>query len=233
MATITMPTDLAYAEASFGQMRFDLFEGSETSGSQAVRLFGPPRWTLEIRSPDMMGMAAAGKWEAIVFGLRGRVNYVAAYDPGRIAPAGTMRGTMRLRDAVAAGATSMTIIGGTNGTLVPGDLLQISSGLSFSQTVKVVADAVSVPPTSSAFAWDNSGVFSWTNGGAFTWSDTGYVTVSFEPPLRSGYVPETQVAWDRPIIYCRSQAANASAKYPAGYVQTEGGYSLSLVEAFA
>ena len=232
MSVITMPADLSVGQASMAQVRYDIVEQSESTGAQATRLLGPPRWQLSMRSQPVMDFAQAGKWEALVYGARGRVNHIAAYDPGRVAPAGTLRGSPRLLDPVAAGATSASLGGGTAGTLLAGDLLQISTGLGTSQTVKVIADTVSSPAASGAFVWSNAGTFVWSNGGTFVWSNDGSIAVTFEPPLRAAYVADTPVAWSRPVIYCKAQAANQGGSYTPGFIG-QGGYALDLLEAFS
>jgi hypothetical protein len=186
---------------------------------------------MQLRSRTIQSFADAGKWEALVYGLRGRVNHLSAFDPGRVAPAGTARGSLRLAAVAAAGATSVVLVGGTAGTLLAGDLLQFGTGLGTSQLVKVMADVASVPPTDTAFSWDNGGAFSWTNGGAFTWSDPGVITVTFEPPLRQAFVQDTPAAWSYPRAYYRAQGA-AQASYTPGYTG-QGDYALDLVEAFS
>ena len=232
MAIINMPAALVVGQASFGQARYDLVEQSDSTGAQAARLLGPPRWALSLQSLPVQTFAQAALWEAMVYGLRGRVNHLAAFDPGRTAPAGTLRGSPVLSAIAPAGATAVTLVGGTNGTLLAGDLLQIGTGLGTSQTVKLVADATSNPASFVAFTWDNAGPFTWTNGGTFTWGDSGTIAITFEPPLRQQYVQSSLVAWDRPLIYCKAQAANSGGSYTPGYLG-QGGYSLDLLEAFA
>lgn len=232
MAIVTMPADLVVGQASVGQARYDIVEASDSTGAQATRLLGPPRWTLSLQSRAVQTFAQAGQWEALVYSARGRVNHIAAYDPGRVLPAGTLRGSPVLSAIAPAGATSATLVGGTNGTLLAGDLLQIGTGLGTSQTVKVMADATSSPASFVAFTWDNAGPFTWTNGGTFTWGDTGTIAVTFEPPLRQSYVQSSPVGYDRPVIYCKAQNANAQGSYVPG-VLGQGGYALDLLEAFA
>lgn len=232
MTVITMPTDLVVGGCTVGQARFDMVEQSDSNGHVATRLLGPPRWTFALQSRAVQSFAEAGKWEALVYGLRGRVNHLAVYDPGRTEPAGTLRGSPVLAAAVAAGATSITLSGGTNGTLLAGDWLQVATGLGTSQSVKLMADATSSPAAFTAFSWDNAGAFSWDNGGAFSWGDTGTVTVTFEPPLRAGYPMGTPVAWSRPLVYCKAQSGNPQASYVPGYLG-QGGYALDLIEQFA
>ena len=59
MAVITMPTDLVVAQATVGQVRYDLVEQSESTGDQATRLLGPPRWVLSLQSRAVQSFAAA------------------------------------------------------------------------------------------------------------------------------------------------------------------------------
>jgi hypothetical protein len=232
MAVVTMPVDLLVGGAMPGQARYDIVEQSDSNGVQATRLLGPPRWKWQLRSLDNMSLGKAGQWESIVYSLRGRVNHLAVWDPMRPVPVGTARGSMRLLNAVAAGATSMTLVGGTAGTLLTADWLQVGSGLGSSQTVKLVADTVSSPAVSTVFAWDNSGVFVWTNGGTFVWTDEGTLTVTFEAPLRAAYARDTVVTWSYPVTYCKAQNDSQQSSYVPGFIG-QGGYSLDLLEAFS
>lgn len=228
-----MPADLPIASASWGQARYDLVEASDSTGVQSVRLLGPPRWTLSMRSAEVLPLAKAGKWEAVVYPLRGRVNHLAAFNPGRATPAGTITGSLRTTTVLAAGATSMTLIGGLNGgTLLAGDMLQIGTGLGTSQLVKVVADATPTG-TGSVFAWQLGGpAFTWQLGGpAFTWINSGTITVTFEPPLRQGFAQDTAVTWNHPIAYFKAMQPNSGGSFIPGRAG-EGGYSLDLIEAF-
>lgn len=233
MAIIAMSTSIRPADSSMGQVRYDMVEMSDSSGSEAARLLGPPRWTLSLTSSDNMTLQESGLWQAMLLQLRGKVNVLLAFNPLRQQPVGTLRGSPRLASAVAAGATSMTLIGGTNGTLEPGDDLQIASGLGSSQVVKVVQTATSSPATNTPFTWSNGGAFSWSNGGAFSWSDMGTITVTFEPPTRYAYAKESAVGWERPSTYYRLQNESIRWKYASGSRRREGGYSIDLIEAFS
>lgn len=232
MAIVGMPYPIQVTAASFGQVRYDMVEQSESTGSQSTRVLAPPRWRLQITAPALMKFSEASKWESLTLAARGRVNHIAAYDPGRLAPAGTMRGTMRTVVAVPAGATSMQLVGGSAGTLLAGDPLQIGTGLGTSQYVKAVSDTASVPAIDGTFAWDNGGAFVWTNSGTFVWTNPGLVTVTFESPLRQAFAQDTPVTWDRPLAYYKSQADSLQGNYMASQVG-QGGYSLDLLEAFS
>lgn len=112
MSIVTIPAGLvAPAGCTIGQARYDLTESSDSTGSEAARLLGPPRWSMSLRSIDAMTPAEAGLWEALVLQLRGRVNHLAVHDFGRPAPAGTMRGTPTLNASASAGATSIVLAG--------------------------------------------------------------------------------------------------------------------------
>lgn len=227
-----MPSDLVVGACTVGQMRYDIVEQSDSTGIQAVRLLGPPRWTISMQSRQVQTFAEAGKWEALIYSARGRVNHIAAFDPGRTVPQGTLRGSPVTSAIAAAGATACTLVGGTSGTLLAGDLLQFGTGLGTSQTVKVMADATSSPASPVAFTWDNAGAFSWTNGGAFSWTDEGTIAITFEPPLRTTFVQSTPVNYTRPVIYCKAQADSVQGSYVPGYIG-QGGYTLDLLEAFS
>lgn len=112
MSIITLPADMvAPASVSIGQGRYDLIESSDATGSEAARLLGPSRWRMSVRSIDAMTPAQAGRWQALLLKLRGRVNHLEAYDYARPAPAGTLRGTLSLNASASAGATSIVLAG--------------------------------------------------------------------------------------------------------------------------
>jgi hypothetical protein len=182
MAIITLPTGIKFAAGSgAGQRTYGMSTSSDATGAGQDRTFGPSRWTLRLVSPEEMLPTEAALWESVVIRLRGRINHLAAHDPGKVAPLGTRRGTLTLTAAAAAGATSISVSG--TGTLVAGDWLQIGTGLGTSQLVKVAVDtstaAVTIePPLRTAFAinaavtWDKplgyyklaSQVGQWTYG---------------------------------------------------------------------
>lgn len=156
MAIITLPSGIKFAAGSGAGMRtYGMQTQSDATGAMQTRTFGPSRWSLKLISPEEMSLQEAALWESVVIRLRGRVNHLAAYDPGKVAPLGTRRGTLTLSAAAAAGATTIQVSG--TGTLLAGDWLQIGTGLGSSQLVKVAVDtstaAVTIePPLRMAFA---------------------------------------------------------------------------------
>ena len=187
MAIITLPTGLKIRRMTVGQKRFDLsFDNSDT-GASSTRLLGPPRWTLAFNSNDNMDVAEASAWVALMLQLRGRVNHLAAWDVQRPAPRGTMRGTLTLAAAAAAGATSIQVTGGAgqaNKTLLAADWLQIGTGVGTSQLVAVVSDAIA--------------------------NASGVITLTVEPPLRTAMASGTAETWDKPVAYYQSTTPDTS-----------------------
>jgi hypothetical protein len=235
MAIVTMPTDLMIGSCSIGQVRYDMAEVSDTTGAVAVRTYGPPRWQLSIGGCTGMTLAEAAKWEVLVLQLRGRVNTLAAFDPVRVAPAGTLRGSPVLDAPVAAGATSMVLTNAV-GTLKRGDWLQVGAGLGTSQVVKVMADAASTVLAPGVGNWVNNvgAAATWVNNvsAAATWSIGGKVTVTFEAPLRYAFGVGSAVQWDRPIGYYKVTTAAPSWSYRAGSAAAQENFALDLLEIF-
>lgn len=216
MAIITMPADLPLGgEPAWGQQTYDTVSSSDATGVGQARTFGPPRWILGLRAPSNLRLQDAGVWESMLLQLRGSVNHLAAWHPARPAPRGTLRGTPTLAGAAVQGAMSISITAGAGQagrTLLPGDLLQLGSGLGSSQLVAV---ASLVPLVADG---------------------SGAVTVPIEPPLRQAFGAGTGVVWDKPLAYFRRRSAGASTwTYANGGVggPVGRGYTLDLIEHWA
>ncbi len=203
MSVITMPLDLPIGSFSLEQRSYDMVESSDATGSEAVRLFGPPRWSVAMGSMKDMDLAQASIWEVLCLQLRRGSNHLGVWDPVRVAPRGTMRGLLTLLAAPAAGATSMQLAGAA-GTLLAGDWLQIGTGVGSSQLVKVVQNVTAA---------------------------AGVATVVFEPALRIAFSIGATVTWDRPVFYARPVGSPASWSYQAGNMLQDG-FSLDLLESF-
>lgn len=193
-----------------GQRLFDLSSISEPTGAEQTRLLAPPRWTLRLVQPAKLTLLEAGQWTAMLARLRGRANVLAAWDPVRPAPQGTLRGAaISLVTTAAAGATSVRIFApgaSIGGTLEAGDWMQIGTGLGNSQLVMVTAQA----------ALDNA----------------LQATVSFEPPLRQGWGPSAPVNLDKPLGYFRMQSSAVAWAY-ANRGTAVTGLAIDLLETWS
>lgn len=207
MSIITLPTGIKLpAEFTIGQARYDMTESSDATGSEAARVFGPPRWRVALRTPAAMTLADAAQWETVILKLRGRVNHLALYDPVRQLPAGTLRGgSLTLSSTATAGATTAVVTGATAGmTLAPGDWLQLGTGVGSSQLVKCMASA--------------------------TADGTGKITATIEPPIRATIASGAAVTVERALGYYK-----LTSEPQIGYLTSRytGALALDLLESWA
>lgn len=181
MAIITMPRDLACARGcALELINSDTATRSDPSGSIQARSYGVPVWGLLLVSYELMVDSEAGAWKALGLKMRGLVNHLEAFDPTRPVPLGSLRGTLTLALVAPAGTALLDVTAGVDQSgrsLVPGDLLQVGTGLGTSQLVMVTAPAV-------------------VNG-------SGRIVVEIEPPLRAEHPIGTPVTWDYPRVYLR------------------------------
>jgi hypothetical protein len=197
---------IAKSGVAWGQRRYDAFNESVPSGNVTTRLFGVPRWTLSLNSPEVLTESQAVVWRELLLALRGRVNYLKAWNPVQTVPRGTMRGTMTLSSTAAAGATSIVITAGAgqaSTTLLSGSPLTIGTGIGTSQLVHTIGNATA-------------------NG-------SGVITVTVEPPLRQQFVSTTAVTWDKAFTYFK-QTGNA-ARWIHYDSQLQKDFAIDLLEA--
>lgn len=209
MAVITMPVNLRCASGCrIEQITTDSVGLSDPGGNSQARTYGVPRWSLSLAAPAAMTDADAGLWKAMLLTLRGSVNFLAAFDPSRPQPRGSLRGALTLASAAAIGASAIAITGGggqAGKTLVIGDWLQIGTGLGSSQLVMCVAPA--------------------TADGA------GACTVTVEPPLRLAFGGGAAVTWDRPLAYFRKPPGRVGWSAYSRYISQSVG--IDMIEAWA
>lgn len=210
MSVIQWPTALVPGPGSgFGQQRHDLGYPNDVTGARQDRLLGPPRWTLSVVQPAELDQVTAGQWQALTARLRGRVNHLLAWDFGKPAPLGTMRGTMTLSAQANAGATQLQITAGVGQalkTLLAGDKLQVGTGLGTSQLVMVTVDAAA-------------------NG-------SGVITVNIEPPLRLTFATATAVVWDKPSAHFKARETSNAWAYTEGSLSVTG-LAFDFLEAWS
>lgn len=208
MAIITMPNDLACGRGCRVELiTVDATGTSDPAGNSQAREYGMPKWALSLTAHELLTDAEAGAWKAMLLGLRGSVNYLAAFDPSRPYPVGSLRGSPTLQSAAAYGATDLTLNCGVEQagrTVRIGDWIQIGTGLGTSQTVMCMADA--------------------------TVDAGGLLVLHFMNPLRRGFDASTPVAWDRARTYYRKPPGRVGwTPYSFTFSQAIG---VDLVEAW-
>jgi hypothetical protein len=111
MAVRTIPTAVAASMGgqTYGQAVYTIQETSEPTGASAVRVLGPSRWVMGLRSQQGLSLLNAGEWESMLLRLRGGINHLAVYDFLRQEPLGTVRGDPTISADLAVGATTATL----------------------------------------------------------------------------------------------------------------------------
>lgn len=203
MAIITLSAALVATlgvdGVQWGQRTYGTMSRSDVTGAQQDRPGGEPRWLLTLQPPEVFEERHGVLWEDLQLQLRGSVNHLAAWDPKRPAPRGTMRGTLTLNATAAAGATSLSITGGVgqaNTTLLSGSPLQLGTGIGTSQLVRTVGNAQA-------------------NG-------SGVITVAIEPPTRIQFASSTAVTWDKALAYFKRTTPDSRWTYHTGVAVRHG-----------
>lgn len=177
MPTIAWPTSRLFEPQvlSWGEYRKRRTSGEPPMGgdAQASEVPYSHRWVADITLRPCASFAERAAQEAYLSRIARGDNRATFHHFQHPVPYGTLRGTLTLSGALAQGATSAVIGGGTNGqTANAGDMLGITTTAAFPlQLVRVVV------------------------GGTVS---AGLVTVQFEPPLRASAVNGASVVWDRP-----------------------------------
>lgn len=199
-SVVTIPAGMIFGpDCGVAEVRYDSIDRADSTGSTQARLYGHPRWSLTLMPPQRLKRAEAAYWRAVTLKLKGRINVLAAYDPARAAPRGTMRGTITLKTTVVAGAEAMTLAAGAGQaatTLLAGDWLQIGTGYGTSQLIMVTDDA--------------------TADGA------GDIAIQFAHPLRKGFTAGAAITWDKPLVYCKQGADRTAWRYKGQSLLEEG-----------
>lgn len=201
MAIITFPASFSAAKLSLRQKRRDLAFAS-LFGSQTTEL-NDALWMASLAPPPQRE-SEAGAWQAFVFSLRGRANQLALWNLMRPAPLGTLRGTLTLSGAHAAGVSTLAITGGVGqagATLKQGDYLGIGSGTT-QHLLMVMEDA--------------------------TADGTGLISVQVHEPLRDAFSSGASVTWDKPCALFRQTQGDQGWDCARGRIVE--GFALDLIE---
>lgn len=214
MAVITLSDAIVSAlgpdGVSWGQARGDLSSSaSDQTGNTQDRLGAPPRWTLSLAAPDGIETQWAVLWEELILQLRGRVNYLLAWDPKRPTLRGTAGGTMTVDGSHSAGATTLNLVvtgtGQVGKTILRGSPIQIGSGIGTSQLVRTIGDAT------------------FANVGG-----NSKVALTVEPPLRTAFTGGTAITYSKASAYFKlTNLANAWMYINA---RSQRGFALDLIE---
>jgi hypothetical protein len=193
MATLDLANyNLALAKdgVTWGVRRYDGFAESIPSGNIQTQLAGVPRWTMSLRAPQGVTEAEAVVWRALLLGLRGRVNYLKAWNPSQTTIRGTAGGTMVTDGSHAAGATTLNVTvtgtGQVGNTILSGSPLTIGTGIGTSQLVHTITDAT------------------FTNVGG-----NSDIALTIEPPLRTAFSSSTAITRTNAFTYFK-QDGNAT-----------------------
>lgn len=203
---VTIPTSLKFGSFEMSTQTFDMDEVSDLTGSTDTVIYGHPRWRISMSAMDDMSLDDASEWEYITLALRGKANRLAVYDPVRIQPEGTMRGSPTLNASIGQGDTSFVINAGSGQagkTLKRGDLLQIGTGLGTSQLVKVAT--------------------------TMTLNGSGVGTVEFNNYARRTFSSGTAVIWDRPVTYFGNMNKPTGPNYARNSLLVSG-FAFDLLE---
>lgn len=182
MANLIWPADRLFepGSLSWGETRRRRSSGEPPFGGdeQVADVPFSHRWTADLTLRRRELFAERARQEAWVTQLARGDNRARFHHFQHPVPYGTLRGTLTLSGALAQGATSATIAGGTNGqTLIAGDMLGITTAADYPlQVVRITAPATVVG---------------------------GLITATFEPALRASAFATAAVVWDRPLVLWR------------------------------
>ncbi len=131
MASISLPAKFLPSMCNVELAVNQRVHSDPFGGSEDVVDFLNDRLILSCELPES-ARHSEGAWrEAFIGKFRGQVNTVPLYHFTRQVPRGTLRGTLVLNGAVAQGAGSLILSGGSpaNGTLLMGDMLGVGGFL--------------------------------------------------------------------------------------------------------
>lgn len=210
MSVITIDPDMLFGSFVLTQLNFEVENVSDVTGNTEVIRLGHPRWKASFTSSNDLTLAQSSKWERVAMKIRGRLNHIAVWDPVRVLPEGTARGTMTLYQAANASDTSVVVSAGSGQagtTLEVGDPLQIGDGVGTSQYVKVTERVVL--------------------------DANGRGTVNFEPYLRKGFIVGTPINYTRPVFYGKVTVGAAPSWSYATNAKLSSGFNFDVVEQWA
>lgn len=200
------------AESGIGALASNIVSTSSATNSSQARVLAPQRWTLKLVQPESLTRIEAGRWISMLAALQGRANLLYMWDPMRPYPSGTYSGSAyTLASATAAGATSLTLSGGTSGqTLLAGDWIQVqqTGGVGVSELVRVIDTTA-------------------------TADSSGNITVNVAAPLRVAHAAGVSCRTNYARTYFRANSTSYSMAGGGNLGSLVTGLSLDLTEEIA
>jgi len=165
MSTVSLPAVFQVSSCNLRLSVSQRVSASPFGGSeQAIDLLND-RWLMTLQLIQN-SYANAQAIEAFIGSMRGQTNTVSLYHFARMAPIGTVRGTLTLNAAAAQGASSIVVTGcvPTTGTLKAGDLLGVGGLLLMvASDCTAVAGVITIPITNRLRS-------ALSSGASVTWS---------------------------------------------------------------
>lgn len=194
MATVAWPTSrLVFPQTlSWGERRKIRGSGDPTLGGdeQTSEVAYSHRWTADIVLSGTPTFAERAFQEAWLSRLKGGANRTTFHHFQHPTPYGTLRGSPVLSGSHAQGATTILISGANGQTVLPGDML----GITTTATYPVQLIRVAIGGTVSG----------------------GTVSITIDQPLRASASSGAAIVWDRPAALFRmtdsSWSQTSSAK---------------------
>jgi hypothetical protein len=180
-----------------------LIRHSTLSGEIQTAQIPGTRWVMNFTLPsNIHGDGVQNKVEGLIAKIEGQANRVVVPHLRRLAPLGTMRGSPTTTGGLR-GARTLTINAATGATLLPGDMLGVTTSMG-SQLI-MVTSAVTTP-------------------------GTGIITVSFAGPLRGAVAAGSGIVWNAPTATFVSTSVDIAVQYG---VEMNPGVRVELMETFA
>jgi hypothetical protein len=191
MATIAYPTADLYRPSSieWGETRIVRVTGGTPLGpaEQTIETPYSHRWRATLTLRRCRTFAERAGVEAWISTLKNGANRLSLHHMAHPRPYGTLAGSATISGNSAQGATALTVACTPEQTILPGDML----GLTTSAGVQLVRVTV---------------------GG----SSNGGIGITFEPALRAAVTNGAAVVWDKPTALFRLVSGDWSAQFMPG-----------------
>lgn len=204
MAIVTWPlddADLCPNQMTLALRSNVLIRNSTMNGEIQTSQIPGTRWVMGLTLPPNISQLVQSKIEALITSAEGQAHRFAIPHLNRRVPNGTMRGNPVSLGAIR-GARSMVISSTTNATLLPGDMLGVTTSMG-AQLIMVT--------------------------GSYTTPGTGSIMITFAGPLRGAVAIGSGVIWNAPTAIFISTSTDIAVSHA---VDGNPGVRLELMEVF-